>query len=204
MSDRREIVVLGGGGHAKVVISTLHACGFSVVAVFDDDTSKWGSELMGVSIVQNDPGRGGAAVIAMGNNGVRKKFAGLNFRWETAIHPSACVHASVKLGCGTLVFAGAVIQPDTVIGDHVIVNTGATIDHDCVIGDFAHIAPGVHFAGGVQIGEGTFVGIGSAVIQGIKIGPWATLGAGSVVVDNLPGDVVAFGVPAKIRKSNSR
>jgi sugar O-acyltransferase (sialic acid O-acetyltransferase NeuD family) len=197
-AEKKEgIVVIGAGGHAKVLISTLAARGFSIAAVFDDDDTKWGMDAQGTRVSRIERERGGRGIIGIGDNAQRREMArALNFEWQTVVHPSAWVHHSVKLGRGTVVFAGAVVQPDAVIGDHVIVNTGATIDHDCVIGDYAHLAPGVHLAGSVQVGEGAFLGIGSVVIPGVKIGRWSTLGGGAVATRDLADGVVAVGVPA--------
>ncbi|HUP35368.1 MAG TPA: NeuD/PglB/VioB family sugar acetyltransferase [Candidatus Limnocylindria bacterium] len=197
MEKKDGIVVIGAGGHAKVLISTLIARGFSIEAVLDDDDSKWGMDVQGTRVSRIERERGGSGIIGIGDNAQRRELArALNFEWQTVVHPSACVHLSAKVGRGTVVFAGAVVQPDAVIGDHVIVNTGATIDHDCVIGDYAHLAPGVHLAGSVHVGEGAFLGIGSVVIPGVKIGRWSTLGAGAVATRDLADGVVAVGVPA--------
>lgn len=204
MSDLKSAYVIGAGGHAKVVISTLQAMGFKVEAVFDDDESKIDTTLLGVpirdrvaKIMEATPL---PTVNAIGSNVARRKLSnqldGIN--WLTIVHPSAFVHPSVQIGCGTVVFAGAVIQPDTIIGAHSIVNTGTTIDHDCQTGDFVHIAPGVHLAGEVKVGEGTFLGIGSSVIPQVKIGSWCVVGAGSVVIKDVPDNVVVVGVPARI------
>jgi len=202
MKRSAQIAVIGAGGHAKVVISTLQAAGRHPAAAFDDDEGKWGSEILGVpvagAITAVRDGEYDLGVIAIGNNSKRKEIsATVTLEWITVTHPSAYVHPSASLGCGTVVFAGAVIQPETVIGDHAIVNTGATIDHDCGIGDFAHIAPGASLAGKVVVGEGTLIGIGSSVIPGIRIGSWITLGAGAVAVRDLPDKAVAIGVPAR-------
>ena len=192
------IVVIGAGGHAKVVISTLLAHGLPIAAVFDDDETKWGTDEQGIRVSGMERERGGRAIIGIGDNAKRREIArALNFAWETVVHPSACVHPSAKLGRGTVVFAGAIVQPGAVIGDHVIVNTGATIDHDCIVGDYAHLAPGVHLAGSVQVGEGALIGIGSVALPGMKIGCWSTLGAGAVLIRDLADGIVAVGVPAK-------
>ena len=162
-----EVVVLGAGGHAKVVISTLKAAGHSDVAVFADDEAQGAGEILGVPVRGTIAAAGGAGagIIAIGSNATRKKISEqVNLGWLTLVHPAASVAPDVQLGEGTVVFAGAVVQPGCVIGRHVIINTGATIDHDCVIGDFAHVAPGVHLAGDVHVGEGGFLGIGCAVI----------------------------------------
>ena len=201
MAGRDGIIVIGAGGHAKVLISTLIARGIPIAAVFDDDEMKWGMEAQGTLVSRMERDRGGRAVIGIGDNAKRMTIAkALQFEWEAVVHPHAYVHPSVKLGRGTVVFAGAVIQPDAVIGDHVIINTGATIDHDCVIGDCAHIAPGVHLAGSVHVGEGAFLGIGSVAIPGVKIGSWSILGAGAVAIRDVPDRAVVVGVPAKLLK----
>jgi sugar O-acyltransferase (sialic acid O-acetyltransferase NeuD family) len=198
---KEEIVVIGAGGHAKVLITTLTARGFSIAAVFDDDDTKWGVDAQGTRVSRIDRERGGNGIIGIGDNAQRREMArALSFEWRTVVHPSAFVHPSAKLGRGTVVFAGAVVQPDAVIGDHVIVNTGATVDHDCVVGDYAHLAPGVHLAGSVQVGEGAFLGIGSVVIPGVRIGHWSTLGAGAAAIRDVADGVVAVGVPARALK----
>ncbi len=196
------IVVIGAGGHAKVLIATLAAGGFSIAGVLDDDDTKWGTDAQGTRVGRIERERGGSGVIGIGDNAQRREMArALNFEWRTVVHPAAYVHPAAKLGRGTVIFAGAIVQPDAVIGDHVIVNTGATVDHDCVIGDYAHLAPGVHLAGAVYVGEGAFLGIGSVVIPGVKIGRWSTLGAGAVAIRDLADGVVAVGVPARARRT---
>lgn len=208
MSPAGVVVVIGAGGHAKVVISTLRAAGHEVAAVFDDDPAKWGTRVLGVEVVG---GVGAIAehpyahgVVAIGDNRVRRAVAGkVGLRWVTAVHPGAHVDASAAIGPGSVVFAGAVVQPGAVIGGHVVVNTGVIVEHDCALGDFSQAASGTTLAGGVQVGEGAMLGVGTAVIPGVRIGPWATVGAGSVVVRDLPGGVVAYGVPARPRPGRS-
>jgi sugar O-acyltransferase (sialic acid O-acetyltransferase NeuD family) len=197
-----NVVVIGAGGHAKVVIGTLRTNSRSVAAMFDDDSSLWGTELLGVPILGPiaiaDHSGFELGIIAIGDNAVRMRIArSLNLHWLTLVHSASWVDPDAKLGNGTVVFAGAVIQPGCVLGEHVIVNTSASVDHDCVVKDFVHIAPGVHLGGNVQIDEGAFLGIGSSAIPGRKVGAWTTVGAGAVVVRDLSEGVVAYGVPAK-------
>jgi len=206
MTKDCSIYILGAGGHAKVVISALQATGKTVKALFDDDSEKWGQALWGYPVLgpisEFDPFSGLASLIAVGDNRLRRGMA-VRFRqaeWETIVHPAAFVDSSARLGPGTVVFAGAVIQPDAVIGAHCIINTGATIDHDCVLGDFVHVAPGCHIGGGVALAEGVFLGIGGTVIPGKRVGFWTTVGAGGVVTNDLPANVLAVGVPAKLVK----
>lgn len=196
--------VFGAGGHAKVVVGTLLELGMRVEGLFDDQSDKWGEEVLGVKILGpiKDGAKlnGSAGIIAIGDNITRSRLAHTlkGLRWVTAVHPRASVHRSVQLGPGTVVLAGAVIQPDVRIGAHCIINTGATIDHDCRLGDFVHIAPGVHLGGNISVGSGSLLGIGSVVIPGIRIGEWATVGAGGVVTEDVPSHCTVAGIPAKI------
>ena len=141
-------------------------------------------------------------VLAVGDNATREKLARRMswVNWLTVVHPNAYVHDSVRLGPGTVVFAGVVVQPDAKIGAHCIINTGATVDHGCVIGDFCHLAPGCNLGGSVTLAEGVFMGIGSVAIQSTNVGAWTAVGAGAAVVTDLPDRVLAVGVPARVRR----
>ncbi|MBI4915334.1 MAG: acetyltransferase [Acidobacteria bacterium] len=198
------VLVLGAGGHAKVVISTLRAAGTCIAHVLDDAEGKLGLEILG-AVVRGTLSEAAnsarpAAIIAIGSNDARKDVASRfpNCRWVTGVHPSAVVDPAASVGAGSVVFAGSVVQPGTRVGSHVIVNTGASIDHDCVVGDFAHIAPGARIAGGVSIGDGAFLGIGCAVVPGVRVGAWATVGAGAVVIRDVPVGATVVGVPARV------
>ena len=169
--------------------------------VLDDRAETWGASVLGCPVLGGleHLSTAGRAVLAIGSNAARRDIAARfpETEWVSAIHPAASVHESVKVGLGTVVFAGVVIQPDTLLGGHVIVNTGATIDHDCVLEDYVHVAPGVHLAGAVHLEEGVFMGIGSAALPSVRVGRWTTVGAGGVVVQSLPAQIVAVGVPAR-------
>jgi sugar O-acyltransferase (sialic acid O-acetyltransferase NeuD family) len=202
------VVVVGAGGHAKVVIATLHAVGHEVAAIVDNDVTRKGHRVLGVPVVGTlevlQASTFEAGVIAIGNNRVREELASAYpLRWLTVVHPAALVHGSVQLGAGTVVFARAVIQPECIVGEHVIVNTSASVDHDCVIGDFAHIAPGVHLAGNVHVGKGSLLGIGSVAIPGTRIGEHVTIGAGSVLVREIQDGALVYGNPARESRPSS-
>ncbi len=120
------------------------------------------------------------------------------------IHPSAIVSPSARLGGDILVAPGVIIGPGASIGNHVIINSGATIDHDSVIQDDVIISPGVHLAGSVTVKSGTLLGIGACSVPGVTIGANCTLGAGAVVIADIPDNVVAAGVPAKVLRPQSQ
>jgi sugar O-acyltransferase (sialic acid O-acetyltransferase NeuD family) len=198
------ILILGAGGHAKVVADILLTQGQLVIGFLDDNPATWGSTLFGLPVLGpidtfTDHAPTGL-ILAIGSNRARRAIAArLNPRrahWVNAIHPRATIARSARLGRGVVVAAGAILNPDCQLGDHAIVNTSATVDHDSVVGDYAHLAPGCHLAGDVRVGAGALLGVGVSVKPGCAIGDWATVGVGAAVVRNIPPNVVAHGVPA--------
>ena len=103
----------------------------------------------------------------------------------------------MTLGTGTLVAAGAVINPGAVIGDGCIINTCASVDHDCVLEDFVHRAVGAHVAGTVSIGAGTWIGAGATVSNNLQICGGCMIGAGAVVIKSITESGTYVGVPAE-------
>lgn len=201
--QNKRLFVIGAGGHGKVVISTIKALGLNINGIFDDDLSKKGKVLLGVPVlgeISAALSEDGKFIIGIGDNQIRKNIYTLLKDKEliSIVHPNTYIDSSVRIGKGTVIFAGVVIQCSSIIGENVILNTSCSIDHDCEIADFCHIAPGVRLAGGVKVGEGAFIGIGSSVIPNIKIGEWCQIGAGSVVVNDIPPRVLAYGNPARI------
>ena len=202
MDNYRKVAVLGGGGHSKVVVDTLLKAGFHIGGIFDDDPKKIGEQILNFYIegtIEDAYKKGFKnAIIAIGDNRIREKISNkYDFNWVSAIHPHSYVHPSVKIGKGTVIFAGVIIQPDAFIKDHVIINTGASVDHDCFVGNFVHIAPGVHLAGGVKVKKGAFLGISSTVIPNKIVGEWVVVGAGGVVIKDVDDYNKVVGIPAK-------
>lgn len=199
-----SIRLLGGGGHAKVVLATLLDAGYTCSGIHDDDPALWGRTLLGrpilgplATVSSDEP-----CLAAFGDNALRQRIV-QRFpaaRWATVVHPSAYVHPSVNLGPGTVVFAGGVVQPEAVLGDHVILNTAASVDHDCLVGNFVHFAPGARLAGTVSIAEGAFLGIGSSVGPNLSVGAWSQVGAGATVLASIPARRLAVGTPARVLK----
>jgi UDP-N-acetylbacillosamine N-acetyltransferase len=209
-----KLAIWGIGGHAKVVADMVRAEGQYVIAAFIDDADPSPTDTFrGVPIVTRPefPERlqrleVGAMVIAVGDNRARMRLGAVaraqGFRLATVIHPRAVVSSDSVIGAGTVIMAGAIVNPDAVVGEHAIINTGATVDHDCNLGDGVHISPGAHLAGSVRVGQGTWIGIGACVSNGIRIGSNSVIGAGSVVIDDVPDDVVAYGIPALVVRSH--
>lgn len=198
----RDVIVLGSGGHAKVVISTLLAAGRRVRACYDDDAARHGMKVLGIPVagLLREAPLDAEAVIGLGNNRTRRDVAEARpLNWTTAVHPTASVDPTARIGPGTVVFAGAILQPDVEVGPHAVINVAATVDHDGRVGAFSQIAAGAHLGGTVELGEGGFVGAGASVIENRVIGAWSTVGAGAVVIRDVPPDVTVVGVPADVR-----
>ncbi len=162
-----RLVVIGAGGHAKVVVDTCLAAGWTVLGTADKDPHRtvFGLPHLGPpEDLQVEPDV--RAVVAVGSNAARHKIArqlDVYFRWASVVHPAATVSPRARVEEGAVVFAGAVVQADTVVGRHAILNTGCRVDHDNDIGAFSHVAPGAVLAGAVTIEEGAFVGAGAIV-----------------------------------------
>jgi sugar O-acyltransferase (sialic acid O-acetyltransferase NeuD family) len=193
--------IIGAGGHAKVVLDTAKAAGYTPVALYDQNQAVVGNAINGVPVVHIDHlPQQVSCIIAIGSNQVRAKMAtqfAHRVRFVSLVHPSAVIGFGVNIGEGSVVMAGAIIQPDTIIGQHCIINTAASIDHDGNIADFVHVAPGCRLAGNVTLEKFVFCGIGTVCIPGIKIAENTVIAAGSTVVNNIPKNVLALGTPAK-------
>ncbi len=208
-----SLLLLGAGGHARVVAETALATGrFSRVAFLDDRSSgsvqlpdQLGWPVIGPFAAALDPQirqQFPAALVAIGNAVERlqwlPRLAAIGYELPVLIHPTAWVSPSASLGSASVVFAQAAIQAQAVIGSAAILNTGCSVDHDVQLGDGVHICPGARLAGGVQVGHRSWIGIGASVIQQVLIGTDVTVGAGAAVVRDLPDGVTAVGVPARM------
>lgn len=196
----QDIIIVGAGGHAKVVCETILESNQDWSVRFVDD-SKTG-DLLGFPIVApiaNLDLREHCCHLAIGDNSVRRKF---KLKWEranyfTVVNKHAVVSPYASIGQGCFIAAGSIIAVDAKIGVSCIVNHGAVVDHDCDIGDFCHIAPNATLGGGVTLGEGVLVGANATILPGLTIGDWVTIGAGAVVTKNQMGKLTVKGNPAK-------
>jgi len=211
-----SILILGGGGHSKVVIETaLASCKYQNISILDDqhnNTSPIQNKVLNHFIVgkfkkvlsEEFKNTYDHAFVALGDSEKRLHWLNIlklnNYKIPSLIHPQSYISPSAKIGEGVLVAANAAIQSSVHLKDGVIINTGATIDHDCHIDKGVHICPGVNLAGNVFIGSKSWIGIGSCVIENITIGNNVLVGAGSSVLKDLPNNVKAFGSPAKLSK----
>jgi len=214
VSKPQAVIVIGAGGHARVLLDVLDRCGVAVAGLTDADASKHGKLLAGIRILGGDmvldqhPPASTVLVNAMGSTEsmsprqkVYERLKADGYRFLTLIHPSAVVAPDAVLGEGVQVMAGAIIQPGANIGANSILNNGAQVDHDCMIGAHVHLSPGVTLSGTVTVGDGTHVGTAATVVQGLRIGRGCFVAAGAVVTKDLPDGERVKGVPAhRMRK----
>lgn len=195
------MIIYGASGHGKVIEDILESMGEHVSCFIDDNVNL--TSVHGISVLHSYAPTAEPVVIAIGNNAVRKRIVKrLCAHYGKAIHPNAIVSQRAKIGEGSVVMAGAIIQPDVVIGYHCIVNTGVSVDHECHIADYVHISPHATLCGNVAVGEGTWVGAGTTVIQGIHIGKWVVIGAGSVITTDIPDYALVLGNRQYLLKEN--
>ncbi len=212
-------IILGGGGHARVLVDCLQASDHvQLYGVLDRDSAHWGQTLLGVPILGGDEllaevvaqgvncfavGLGG-----IGDNRPRQRLfeLGLSFGLEplTVMHPTAICSRWAKVGPGSQLFPGSIVNAGTELGVNVIVNSGAIVEHDCVVGPHAHVATGARLASTVRVGAGAHIGTGATVKQCITIGEQAIVGAGAVVVKDVPPHTVVVGVPARPLRQRER
>jgi UDP-N-acetylbacillosamine N-acetyltransferase len=208
------LVVWGASGHARVVADIIRLRNeYDIVGFLDDvHPERCGTEFCGARVLGgretfDDLRRQGVqhVIFGFGDNRARLKLGNLvraeGFWLATAMHPRATIAADVAVGGGTVVAAGAVINPGTRIGESVIINTCASVDHECLVDDGAHVGPGARLGGKVVIERGAWIGIGATIRDEAVIGAHSIVGAGAVVVANVPARVVAYGVPATVRKA---
>lgn len=187
-----NLIMLGAGGHAKVLLDLARACGYRVMGVCDPQLVREGqSTWRDVNVLGGDDALMGVDPATVGlinglgqlvgnhaRTAIYDRVAKMGYRFPALVHPTAWIAPSVELSDGVQIMAGAIVQADCRIGKNTVINTGAQVDHDCRIGDHVHIAPGAVLCGAVWIGSGAFVGAGATVLPGLHMEANAVLGAG--------------------------
>ncbi len=209
--QKNRVIVIGTGGHARVVLSILsYINNVEIIGLADRDKAFIGKSILGYKIITTWDQvteffyKGINQVsLAVGDNEERAqlfyRFKERGFNILGGIHPTAVIEKGLNISEGVIVCAGAIIGTQVNIGPNSIINTGSIIDHECIIGEHVHIAPGCSIAGRVSIKSKAFIGIGSVIKEKITIGQKTVVGAGSVVVKDIPDEVVAYGTPAEIK-----
>ena len=214
-----DIVLIGGGGHAKVVSEAIFLEGTYSVRGFLDRNKSSGDILCAfgehqVECLGSDEDESllelaTSVVICIGDNLTRRKIhqklskSHPHISYPTILHPTAVVSAGTQIGRGTVVLAGVVINMCAEVGDFCVINTSSSIDHDSLIRDYSFIGPGATLCGNVKIGEESFVGAGSVVLQGMEVGEKTLIGAATLIIRSVGAFQVIFGVPGRVQRSRS-
>jgi UDP-perosamine 4-acetyltransferase len=211
---KRPLIILGAGGHARVLMDTLVHQSHNILGITSPDSNNLDHNynLFDIPIIGNDD-----EILNYGTNSIYlvngvgmmpgnnthcqlyDKFKNYGYTFARVIHPSAVLAANVKIKEGVQIMAGSIIQTGVIVGENTIINTRVAIDHDSYIDKHVHLSPGATISGGVSIGEGAFIGAGSTIIQGIKIAAYCVIGAGSVVTQNVSEGATVMGVPARCK-----
>ena len=208
-----KTLIIGAGGHARIVASVAGDTDLDILGVIDKDNNSIGEKVGDYEIVDtidnlNSWLKKGVRkiLIAIGNNQERKElFFNLKtskIEFPTLIHKTAVINRSCKIGEGSLICPGVIIGAEVNIGISTIINSGSIVEHESEIGDFSSIAPGCNLAGRVKIGKKSFIGIGATISNNLSIGENCVVGAGSVVIKNVSSESTVYGVPAKEQLKN--
>jgi len=202
------LVLIGAGGHARVVFDALRGQRWQTIEVRDDRDRPGSEQFDGLPAISpaipRTIGTNAQFHVAIGRNDVRREFGerllGAGAILATVIHARACVSKTATLAGGCFVAANAIVAPAANIEAGVIVNHAATVDHDCKVGAWTHLAPGAVLGGGVSVGSGVLIGAGAILLPGITVGDGAVVGAGAVVTRDVSARAIVAGVPANTLK----
>ncbi len=207
---RKRVLIIGAGGHGRVVLDILlQTRQHEVVGFLDNNPNIHGRRIDGIPVLgaiddleaHADQHDCASVIIAIGDNGVRQGLArqvdAVGLDLSNAIHPSATLAHNTTLGRNVVIAAGVVVCAHCQIGDSVILNTGCIVDYQTMIGEGTHICPGVRVGGRVKVESGTFIGIGATIIPEITLGCESIIGAGAVVIEDVPSLATVVGVPAQ-------
>ena len=198
-----NLVIVGASGHGKVIADIAEKVGYTDIVFLDDNpiVKSCGNYPVVGECKSALSYKNADFIVAIGNTKIRRKIQmeliGMGLHIVSLIHPSAVIASNVKIGVGTVVMAGAVINPYAEIGEGCIINTCASVDHDCCIGKYVHVSIGAHVAGLVTVKDNTWIGAGATISNNIIVVSDCMIGAGAVVVEDLWVSGTYVGVPAK-------
>ena len=201
----RKVIIIGAGGHGKVIADIVVRAGDDLLGFLDDDQTKdslAGFPVLG-TVAEASRWQDAFFVVAIGEPDIRERIVESMpwARWYTAIHSTAIVsQLETTIGEGSMIMAGAIISPGVTVGRHCILNTGSIVEHNTVLEDYVRVSVAAKTGGDVFIGKSTWVGIGASVNNCISICPGCMLGAGAVVVKNVTEPGVYCGIPARKMK----
>jgi sugar O-acyltransferase (sialic acid O-acetyltransferase NeuD family) len=207
------LVVLGAGGLGRETAVWARRAGHDVLGFLDREPASHGTMVGDLPILGDldwleRASDDVACVVAVGAPRARRDLAArvraLGHLLATVVDPTAVLGDRVKLGTGTIVCAGATVTCDVVVGDGVVLSVGCAVHHDDVVGDHAFVGPGAQLSGNVTIGAGAWIGVGASIVQGVTVGAGTVVGAGAVVAADLPPDVTAVGVPARVASQHEQ
>lgn len=213
---KRNVLLIGAGGHAKNVIECIDKEKYSIIGILDKDEDHIHESVNGIEIIGTDKNiqyyydNGvDCAVIAIGHMGmpfvrdrIYRKLKEVGFDLINVQHPTGYISPSAELKDGIVIMPGVIVNAEARIGSNVILNTRSIIEHEVVVENNVHIAPGTVIAGAAIIGKNSFIGAGSTVIQGITIGRNVIIGAGSVIIRDVPDNTKVVGIPGRELKEN--
>jgi len=208
-SKNKNLLIIGAGGHGKVIADIAECMGCYETIVFADADESL-KECMGYPVFREEELEDAFyeqhdVFVAVGNSLIREKITKRiqekGCFIPTLVHPGAVIARTASIGRGTAIMAGAVINPDTKIGCSCIINTASSVDHDCKIGDYSHISVGAHLTGTVSVGVHTWIGAGACVNNNLAICDNCMIGSGAMVTEHIKNSGIYIGVPA--RKKNS-
>lgn len=212
-----RMIVVGAGGHGREILELLRVLDadqrrFRVLGFVDDAEALRGAIIHGLPVLgtlQEVMANGAADVAALGigspvaRRRVARRLRDAGLALPALVHPQASLGRSVRVAEGAVIAAGAVLTCDVTVGEGAIVNIGCTVSHDAVLDAYATLAPGVRLCGATRVGVGSDLGAGSVLIQGVRVGDWSIVGAGAVVTDDLPSNITAVGIPARVVKTRN-
>ena len=211
----QKVVILGAGGFAREVLWVFREANkvdhqWEVLGFIDEGPANHGKFICDLPILGDFEWFKKAdkseinVICGVGNPKTKRYFVekarGLGLDFCSVIHPNVRMSKYVEIGKGTVITAGNIITTQVKIGNHVTLNLDCTLGHDDAIEDYCNIAPGSHISGNVTLKEGVDFGTGAVILQGLTVGKWSIIGAGAVVVNNIPDNVTAVGVPARVVK----